>query len=132
DLADAVCVRFDDAYLHPGQRFADGVGTEGMQVVNGDGSAGFGQAIAIRDGNAEVVKKLQRLRFAEGPTDDDRAQFASEIVVNLLQQQTAEAQARMVFRQSFVDCNERVENSAFARRQFVEARLQPFLQIFQN
>src|SRR5712675_3800883 len=38
----------------------------------------------------------------------------------------------MAFREGFVDGNEGIEDFSFARRQSVESRLQPFLQIFQD
>src|SRR5216683_1227572 len=44
----------------------------------------------------------------------------------------AETWARMIFREGFVDGNERIEDFSFAWRQSVESRLQAFLQIFQD
>ena len=103
-----------------------------MEIVHGDGGARFGEAIAVGDRDAEVVEELQRLRLAEGAADYDGAQFSAEIVVDLFQQQAAEAESRLALRQRLVDGNERVEDFALAWRQCVEACLQPLLQILQD
>ena len=68
-----------------------------MQVVDGDGGAGFGEAVAVGDRNAEIVEKLQRLRLGERAADDDRAKFAAEGFVDLFQQAAAETKPRADF-----------------------------------
>ena len=67
------CARIDDANLHPGKRLADGVGAKGLEIVDGDRGARFGEAIAVGDRDAEVVKKLQRLRLGECASNNDGA-----------------------------------------------------------
>ena len=95
----------DDANFHAGKRLADGVGAEGLEIVDGDGCARFRQAVTVGDGYTEVVKKLQSLRLGECAADDDGAKFSAERVVHLLEQAAAEPRARTAFRQRFIDCD---------------------------
>jgi len=41
-------------------------------------ASGFGEAIAVGDGNAKVVEKLKSLRFRECAADDDGTEFAAK------------------------------------------------------
>jgi len=54
----------------PGSGFANGICAEWHQIVYGDCGAGFGKAVAVGYGDAEVVEKLQGLRLGEGAADD--------------------------------------------------------------
>src|SRR5882757_4044576 len=80
----------------------------------------------------EIVKKLQCLRLSESAADDNGAEFSAKRFVHLLEQEAAEARARPVFRQRFVQANKHIENLSFARRQRLETCLHSFLQVFQN
>jgi len=68
----------------------------------------------------------------KAPPTINGSEFAAEALVDLPQKTAAETQARMAFRKAFVDGNKCIKNLSFARRQRVEPRLQPFLQIFQD
>src|SRR5262249_15043678 len=78
DFTNALVVGGKDADFHAGERFADSIGAEGLQVVNGDGGAGFGEPVTIGDRYAQVVEELQRVGFAERAADNDGAKFPSE------------------------------------------------------
>ena len=54
-----------------------------MQVVHGDSRSRFGEAVSVRYWDAEIVEELQGLWFGEGAANDDGAQVAAEVVVNL-------------------------------------------------
>src|SRR5262245_5711531 len=112
DFADAIGSGIDDFDLHAGEGFADRVGPEWLQVVDGDGGAGFGEAIAVGYGNAEVIEKLQGLRFRERTTYNDGAKVASECGVDLLQQPPAEPKTRLRLGERFVESDEFVEDFA--------------------
>src|SRR6266571_3967205 len=131
-FANAVSVGVHDAHFHPGERLANRVRAKRLQIVDRNGRARFRESVSIGDGNSEVVEKLQRLWFAEGAANNDGAQLSAKRFVHLLEQEAADAETRLVFRQHFVHANERIENSPFAPWQRVEARLQTFLQVFQN
>src|SRR5579864_8397169 len=73
NLADSVGAWIDDADLHAGQWLADSVCAERLEIVDGDRCARFGQTIAVRHRNAQIVKELQRSRLGEGTADYDRA-----------------------------------------------------------
>src|SRR5437588_1607640 len=132
DFADAVDGGVHDAYFHPGQRLANGIRAKRFQIVDRDGRPGFRESISVGDGNSEIVEKLQRLWFGEGATDDDGAKLSTKRFMDLLEQAAADSETRLALRECFVDSNECVENFTFTRWQRVEARLQAFLQIFQN
>ena len=84
--------------FHAGKWLPDGVRSKRFEVVDGDRGASFRQAIAIRDRDAEIVKELKRLRLRERAADNDRAEFAAERIVDLLQQAAAEAKPRAALR----------------------------------
>src|SRR5580704_13835115 len=86
-LANAVVCRMDDTHLHPGKRLTHSVSSEGMKVVDGDGNNGLGKAVAVGDRDPEIVEELQRLRLGEGTSNDDGTQFATESMVNFLEQE---------------------------------------------
>src|SRR5712692_2083596 len=132
NFANAVGGRIHDAHFHPRQWLANRVSAEWFQIVDRDGRAGFRESVAIGDGNPEIVEKLQRLRFGERAANDDRAKLSAKRFMDLLEQAAANAEARLALRQPLVDSNKYVENLSLARRQRVEARLQAFLQVFQN
>src|SRR5215467_6786472 len=129
NFTDAVASGIDNANFHPRQRLANRIGAKRLQIIDGDGGTGSRKAVAIGNGNSQIVEKLQYLRLRERATDDNRAQLASECLVNLFQQHAADAEARLALRQHLVDGNERVENFSFATGQSVESCLQAFLQI---
>ena len=56
--ADAVGAGIDNADLGAGQRFADGIGAERIEIIERDDGAGFGEPIAIGDRNAQIEKEL--------------------------------------------------------------------------
>src|SRR5207302_7408415 len=132
NFTDAVGGGIQNAHFHPGQRLADSVRAKGFQIVDGDRRARFRKSVSVGDGNAQVVEKLQRLRFTEGAANNDRAKLSAKRFVNLLQQEAADPEARTAFCHRFVQANQSFENSAFARRQRIETCLQALLQIFQD
>src|SRR5258708_39244045 len=132
NFANAVGGRIHDAHFHPWQWLANGVRAKWFQIIDRDCRAGFGESVSVGDGNPEIVEKLQRLWFGEGAADNDGAELAAKSFVDLLEQAAADAGTRPAFRQRFVHSNERIENLPFTQWQRVEARLQTFLQVFQN
>ena len=104
----------DDANFHSGQRLADGVRAKGPQIIHRDRSARFREAVAVGNGDAEIVEKLKRLRLGESAADDDSAKLAAERLVDLFQQAAAKAEARAALGERFVDGNNRVKHFAFA------------------
>src|SRR6267378_7001224 len=132
DFANTVSGGIHDAHFHPGQRLADGVRTKWSQIVDRDCRACFRQPVSVSNRNSEIVEKLQRLRFAESAANNNRAKLPAKRFVDLLEQTPADPETRSAFRQRLVDADEELENSAFSRRQRIETRLQPFLQVFQN
>src|SRR6266446_5970005 len=110
DLAEAVGIGIENANLHAGERFANGVRAERLQIVDGDGGACFGEAVAVGDWDAEVVEKLQGLRLGEGAADDDSAELAAKGVVDLLEEEAAQGEAGLTFCEGFVDGDKGVED----------------------
>ena len=89
-FANSIGIRIDDAHFHAGQRLPDRVRAKGLQIVDRDRGSRFGQSIAVRHGNAQVVEELQRLRFREGSADDDRFQAPAKGRMDLFQQTPAD------------------------------------------
>src|SRR5208282_6124615 len=110
-----------------GQRFPDRVRAKGPQIVDRDRGSCFGQSIAVRHGDAQVVEELQRLRLREGSANDNGFQASTKGRVHLLEQATADGQARAALRQGDVDFPQRLEDTFARRRQFVESCLQSLL-----
>src|SRR5882762_1403293 len=73
NFANAVGGGIQNAYFHSRQRLADSVRAKWFQIVDGDCRAGFRESISIGYRNAEVVEKLQCLRFAESAANDNGA-----------------------------------------------------------
>jgi hypothetical protein len=105
---------------------------KGFQVVDGDGGACFGKAVAVGHGNSEVIEELQGLGFREGPAHDDGAQRTAERGVDLFEEPPAEPKSRAGSGERFVEGDKFVEDPALGGGQLAESRLQPLLQIFQN
>ena len=61
-------------------------GAKRIEIVERDGGARLGQAVAVGDRNAEVVKKLQRLRLGERAAHKQSAQLAAKRLMDLLEQ----------------------------------------------
>src|SRR5258708_10082756 len=59
NFADSVCGCIYNADFHAAQRLAYSIGAEWLQVIDGDGCARFRKAVTVRDGNSQIVKKLQ-------------------------------------------------------------------------
>ena len=131
-FADAVGVGRDDAHFHPRQRLADGVGPEGVEVVEGDGGAGFGEAVAVGDRDAEVVEKLQGGRLGEGAAHKQRPQLAPESLMHAAQQQAAERKPGPLARQAAVEGDEAIEDEPAVPRQLGKARAQTALQVLEH
>src|SRR4030095_2421807 len=132
NLADAVGTGISNADFHAWKRLSDGVRAKRFQIVDGDRGAGFGEAVAVSDGNADVIEKLQSLRLGERATDNDGAELASKGGVTVLQEGAAEPKTRAAFGEGLVHRDEKFEGLPFAWRKFGEARFQAFLEIFQD
>src|SRR6267378_1398037 len=132
DFANAVGSGIYDANFHPRQRLAYGVRAKWFQIVDRNGGASFRESVSVSDRNTEIVEKLQRLRFGESAADKDGAEFSAKRFMDLLEHAAADFETRPAFGERLVDSNERVKNFTLARWQRVEARLQTFLQVFQN
>ena len=61
-----------DANFHPAHGFADGVGPEGLEIVQRDRGARFRATVAVVNRNADVVEKLNRGRFGKRAADEQR------------------------------------------------------------
>src|SRR6266849_8437332 len=132
NVANAIGSRIHNAHFHSWQRLADRVRAEWFQIVDRDRRTGFRESVSVGNGNPEIVKKLQRLRFSESAADNDGAEFSAKRFMDLFEQEAADAKAWQSLRQRLVQANKHIENFAFARRQRIETRLQSFLQVFQN
>src|SRR5713226_9725141 len=132
NFANAVGSWIHNAHFHTRQRLANRVCAKWFQIVDRECRTGFRESVSVGDGNPEVVEKLQRLRFGESAADYDGAQLSAKRFMDLLEQAAADPQTRPALRQCLVDSNECVENFTLAWRKRVKARLQTFLQIFQN
>ena len=110
NFANAIRGRVDNAHFHPRQRRANSVRPKRSQIVDRDSGAGFRESISIGDRNAEIVEKLQRLRFGEGAANDDGAKFSAKRFMDLLEKAAAEGETRLAFGKRLVDTNERIEN----------------------
>ena len=71
-------------------------GLKSFSVIAG---ARLRAAVAVADGNAEVVEKLQRRGLRESAADKKRAQLAAEGFVNLAQKRAAQARMRAAARE---------------------------------
>src|ERR1700738_1461739 len=69
NFADAFAVWIQDTDFHPGNGPTHSFGTEGLGIVQGDGSARLRAAVAVVDGNAEVMEKLNRRGLGERAAD---------------------------------------------------------------
>src|SRR5713101_2665705 len=132
NVANAIGSRIHNAHFHSWQRLADRVRAEWFQIVDRDRRTGFRESVSVGNGNPEIVKKLQRLRFSESAADNNGAEFSAKRFMDLFDQEAADSKARLTLSEQLVESNERIENSPFPRGQRVEARLQTFLQVFQN
>ena len=63
----------------------DGVRPERPQIIQRDRRARFRAAVAVVNGNAEVVKKFNRRGLGERAADEQRLQIAAKGLVNILQ-----------------------------------------------
>src|SRR5260370_18994565 len=93
NFADAIRRWIHDAHFHSGQRLADSVRAKRFQIVDGDRRSGFCKSVSVGDRNPQIVEKLQRLRFSESAADNDRAQLSAKCLVDLLEQDAADAEA---------------------------------------
>src|SRR5712692_6289482 len=132
NVANAIGSRIHDAHFPCRQWLANGVRAKWFQIVDGDRRTGFRESVSVGNGNPEIVKKLQRLRFSESAADNNGAEFSAKRFMDLFDQEAADSKARLTLSEQLVESNERIENSPFPRGQRVEARLQTFLQVFQN
>jgi len=129
DLTYAVFGRVNYLYFHAGKRLADRVRAKGMEIVDGDGGSGFGEAVAVGDGECRDRRKLESLRFREGAADDDGTEFAAERCVDLTEQFAAETEAGFLFVKALLIETRKIEKLRVFQRQFVKSSLQAFLQI---
>src|SRR5438132_8396832 len=131
-FTDAILTGVDDLDFHARKRLANGVRAKWLEIVHGDSRAGLGEAVAIGDGDAEIVEKLQRLWFGERASHDDGPEFAAKCRMNLFQKAATEPEARLALRERLVHRNEEVKNFSFASRKFGETDFQAFLKILQD
>ena len=119
-FADAFGVGIRDANLDARQRLAHCVRAKWFEIIQRDGRAGLGAAVAVADRNAQVVEKLQGRWLGERAADEQGAQFAAERLVYLPQQRAAERRSRLRSRERAIDADQRVEQLALCWRQRVE------------
>src|SRR6476469_9735392 len=103
DFADAVSVGLKNAELYARQRLTYRIGPKWLQIVDGQDGAGFGEPVAIRNRNAEVIEKLQSRGLHESATGDEGNQVAAECLVNPWHEIAAELHVRLFARKKFVD-----------------------------
>jgi len=113
---------------HPGQRLADGVRTKWSQsltVIAVLLPSPYPLATGIR-----VVEKLQRLRFAESAANNI-ARSSRQPLRGLAWQTPADPETRSLFVSALLMPTRNSKLCVF-RRQRIETRLQPFLQVFKT
>ena len=82
-FADALSIRIQDAKLNSRQRLANRVSAKRFQIVHGEHSPRFSQAVTVRHGNSKIVKELKRRWIYESAASEHGKQFSSKGLVNL-------------------------------------------------
>src|SRR5215475_13458673 len=93
-FANTVRIRIQNAQLHTWKRPAYGVGTKGLEIIQGHSCSRFGKPVAVRDRDSEIIEKLQRGRLHERATGEKGEQLTAECFVDLSEQRAAEPDIR--------------------------------------
>ena len=72
-----------EADLAAGEGFADGAFADAEGVVEGDERGGFGHAVALDEGEAELIPEALQLVWQGGSAGDDGPELQSEELMNL-------------------------------------------------
>ena len=97
DLADAVLVRVADLDLDAGDGLAD-VAALGPRLALGDGQrrGGFGQAVALRQMQAQALEELLGLLGQRRRAADEEADVSAQAVVDLPEEDPTQVQAGLL------------------------------------